>query len=902
MGPSAAHRSNEIFHSVFPKPNFTSPTPESTPNIGASSPGVPFGGFVDAPTHGSHGVNNTVKYNRAWSTATRFLSLTTTPDRQLRPISHDVIEAISFLLQVKETEQELIAWYTNDIGTHFRGFVLPEFQVWQGSIPVSKADEAVSLAIRVLQNARKQYFSPLDGLTTSIRRRDLQKRILTFKTKISQAFSALVLHSLPRQRLQKTLSSVVFHHLDTSLRQNSNPERCIKSDACHCTLSLEKLPLAELSEVGLGGLLAERALAHAVHRFLQGSAIQRPCFAVDWAGLDCTGYRSTVPKLRDWVSNQLASAVRQALSVLKQDAQWSSAPADIQQLASIAVNNLGRTRTDALFDYVKAWPASRGAVLDIWEYLNAGGTADKVHVCSTFSAQIQRRLLHAGATTSEILSIYVNMIHTFNALDGRGVLLEKVAVPVRSYLRGRDDTVSIIASSFLADVDKDGVIAAIDADKCCLDITLEVSNTTLAPTSDKQTHNWDDMEWMPDPIDAVPDYRSSRSEDVVAQILGLFEQEEFVKEITTVLAQHLLHSTDSNYAKETRLVELLKSRLDATKLQAAEVMLKDMRDSVALGKRINPSSTYETSSAAPTPREIQLAIPEEGITLTALYSMFDTRIKRAQFLAALRLVANKRNDLFYAKRTRIPSDRAGQSNKQDSTNFEAQILSSFFWPQLRMNEFNMPQAIAPLQNSFEERFNQLGSQRRLQFRPALARMSLKIELEDRVVEELDVPGWRASVIDAFSPGPEPASEDGLSLMELMERLQMEEELVLDALNFWSNKHVLFQPSPDRYAVLERLDMDVGSFQQQGPQDDDMVSAVKSQDTMLRESAPMFETFIANMLRNQGGKEVGGMMGITNLLKMVLPTFTYGDDEVRWLLSEMERKKVVQKNGDMWSIV
>ena len=43
-----------------------------------------------------------------------------------------------------------------------------------------------------------------------------------------------------------------------------------------------------------------------------------------------------------------------------------------------------------------------------------------------------------------------------------------------------------------------------------------------------------------------------------------------------------------------------------------------------------------------------------------------------------------------------------------------------------------------------------------------------------------------------------------------------------------------------------------------PGEDDHVSAVKSQDAMLREAAPMFSTFIVNMLRNQGPKEVGGM--------------------------------------------
>jgi anaphase-promoting complex subunit 2 len=811
-------------------------------------------------------------------------------------ISNDLLEAFSYLLGTEEAEKDLVAWYNNEVYIHLRNFVLPELQVWQQPIPLSKADQVLRLTLDLLLRAKQHYIGHLDSLIASMQRPESSTHISRFRIQVQRNVYSLILHSLPRQRLQQTLASVFYHHLVLSLQQSSNPERCLKDQQCHCKVDLGDLPLMELNDVGLGGLLAERALAHALHWFLQGTAIERRCFAVDW-----TGHGLVVPKLRAWVEQHVMPMVERALAIIKADHTTKMAPNDTQQLISIAVNNIGRARTSSLFDYVRAWPASTGAVLDIYEYLNAGSQADKAHVCQSFTEQIQRRLLHAGATTAEILGIYVNMIHTFKALDGRGVLLEKVAVPIRNYLRSRDDTVSIIAASFLADVDEEGHLAPADQDKACLDIAMEVSNTALGGSRENHSLNWNDMEWVPDPIDAGPDYRSSNSEDGVAQVLGLFEQEEFIKEVTTVLAQHLLHSTDMNYVKETRLVELLKSRLDAAKLQAAEVMLKDMRDSVTLGKRINPAANYDSSTAVPTPREIQAAIPKEGITLASLYSLFENRIKQPQFLAAIKLVANKRNDLFYAKRTRIPQDPTTATGKKDTTTFKTQILSSFFWPQLRSNEFNMPHVLEPLQTNYEEKFDALGSQRRLRFRPALARVSLKLELEDRVIEEADVPGWRASVIDAFTSS-EPDTDSALTVERLMDVLQMEEELVRDALDFWMSKSVLYQRSPGSYAVLERLDMDIGAIQQQIRQHDDMVSAVKSQDAMLRESAPVFETFIANMLQNQGAKEIGGMMGITNLLKMVLPTFTYGDEEVRWLLSEMEKEgEVTQSDGGLWSV-
>lgn len=142
---------------------------------------------------------------------------------------------------------------------------------------------------------------------------------------------------------------------------------------------------------------------------------------------------------------------------------------------------------------------------------------------------------------------------------------------------------------------------------------------------------------------------------------------------------------------------------------------------------------------------------------------------------------------------------------------------------------------------------------------------------------------------------------GLDVASIMEALEMEEELVQDAVGFWLNKTVLYEPSPGVYAVLERLDMHIAASTQTHTRQEEALSAVVSQDAMLREGAPMFQTFIANMLRNQGSKQIGGMMGITNLLKMVLPTFTYGDDEVAWLLSEMEGRGEVVRSADLWSI-
>jgi hypothetical protein len=72
--------------SVFPSKDYTTPTPESTPSIGAlASPTEPFGGF-NIP---SNAADEAVQTSRAWSTATRYLSRDHADDSTL-PQKHDI--------------------------------------------------------------------------------------------------------------------------------------------------------------------------------------------------------------------------------------------------------------------------------------------------------------------------------------------------------------------------------------------------------------------------------------------------------------------------------------------------------------------------------------------------------------------------------------------------------------------------------------------------------------------------------------------------------------------------------------------------------------------------------------------------------------------------------------------
>lgn len=830
-GPPAKKR--KIANSIFPKVVNTQPTPEATPKIGSiGSPELSLGGFnVPVADH----VNREVAATRAWSVATRFIS-DHGKKHQGGKLSSAEASAFELLLGDRNRRNELASYLVNELRESCWGTVRNDFlqSCQYGNADLLEEDDGeVDSSTNPEEYNTKLSESLLDPkierVRTALIRKDSSHEILLtpFLAEVDRNMTHIMLDLCPARLNEQYFCKRMFSELKQSLDSTSNnPQACIRNKTCNCRISPPSSQLRPRS-YSLGGLqrVFEKALALATREFLSYAATERRCFAVDWED-----HGSVIPRLRSWVRDHVCPPVSQFLVELRgarpelEEDRPGLEDDVVENLELFAVESFCFGRARNLFDYVKTWPHSKGAILDIKELIADQKSDHKATICSIFMTAMEQRLLHAGASTTELFSFYINTIHVFKALDPRGVLLTKVAQPIRAHLRGRDDTVAIIAASFLADIDKTGAVEQDEESKVCADFAREVNGAPLEDMDEDRVHDWDDMNWQPDPIDAGPDFRSSKKEDVITCILNLFPVDEFIKEVTSVLARHLLESTSPEFAKETRLVELFKSRFDPTKLEPAEVMLRDVQRSTNVSKKLV---------------------------------------------------------------------RQGESSIVD-----VQILSSYFWPQMRNSMFSFPEGFDKIFERFIADYMQQGfgsTQRKIHWRPALTKVSMKLELEDRVVEEEDVSAWRASIIDAFAA----ADITGLNAEDLAQRLQMDEELVADGIYFWLNKRVLYQPSPDTYAVLERLDMDeapTAATAAQAPE----IAAVMSHDAVLHEKAPMFEIFIGNMLKNGPPKEVGGMMGIANMLRMVLPDFTYGEKEVLFLLGNLEAKGEVVRSGDTWS--
>ncbi|KAF2685777.1 hypothetical protein K458DRAFT_336512 [Lentithecium fluviatile CBS 122367] len=893
-----------VFASVFPVPSLshTTPTPVATPDLGYTAPDVSFGSPFTQNAGGAQ--QRAAKRLVAWSTATRFLSLHESHGRSLRR-SREVDGALHYLLvgegksQDGEAREEegLVEWYTNEARIHFAGSVRPGLrELWEKEIKLRDAWDLLEKMQRMLEQIQALYIQPFndhilpflheDASSITIRAsRDVQaveaELVEGAKAKFARDIHAAFAHSLPRKRFSKTLSYILydagcrlfrFYNRHDGVETPSTPEptRAVRERMTNLLSSLER--------VGLGGDNAQKAFAHAMNKLLD-TFISSHYLKVDWYSK-----KPVVPDLKSWIENGFVPLVELVMECLRCN-DGEVQPMQLKAWQEMGLVRLGRARVEELFNFVIYWDRSLGAILDLKEYLKLNGA--KEHLRASFSRQVSSRLLHPGATTTYILNVYISIIRAFHRLEPKGVLLQSVARPIRRYLKEREDTARIIISSLLIDVDDENSGKFTSSGDLSYEIASEMSKPFAHSEAADDEFNWNDMDWQPLPHDASPEYKKSKVEDVIYFLLTLWDREDFINELKNILGDHLLRCQDLEYQKEIRLLELIKIRLGEDKLQACEVMLRDVLES----RRIN--DTIRTAAMASTPHNQNPHTPEGR---------------------------GARTPQPHRPTTSAPSHHILSTPRHKPTSNEptlnAQILSSFFWPILRDDEFRVPAQIESLQKAYESRFERIKGMRKLRWMNALGDSTITLEFEDRKEEFAGLTMWQVSVVYAFQPQPSEewvgkgkGKSQGVTrnVEQLEEMLDMDEGLVRQALAFWVGKSVLRLTSPDTYTVIERLssattadDNAAAAASELAEVQAAQTTTVKSQADLLNERKDVYMSFVIGMLTNQGNL---GVQRILMMMRMMVQGgFPFGPEEVRGLLGEMEStEKVVSLGGDVWGI-
>ena len=256
----------------------------------------------------------------------------------------------------------------------------------------------------------------------------------------------------------------------------------------------------KLHDVGLGGPRAQRIFAEVMSDILTEHV--NSAYAGKWTS------PSIIPdQLRNWVEDHFSRLVVEILDCLKDENTASGDQitkitlTDVEKWQEVGINNLGALRTTELFDIIVDWEnGSSGAIEDLKHYVT--NTSARSHLTNAFSDVLTHRLLQPGASTTEILQVYISIIRSFVMLDPKGVLLDRVARPIRQYLCGRDDTVSIVVGGLLSDEHDDST-----GNDVLFELAAEMNQSTSLAGEDEADAgelDWDDMSWMPDPVDAGP--------------------------------------------------------------------------------------------------------------------------------------------------------------------------------------------------------------------------------------------------------------------------------------------------------------------------------------------------------------------------------------------------------------
>jgi anaphase-promoting complex subunit 2 len=554
-----------------------------------------------------------------------------------------------------------------------------------------------------------------------------------------------------------------------------------------------------------------------------------------------------IAALYDWVENHFARLIVEVLSRMSDGAEAAVDLSDVKRWKEVALGRLSTLRIAELFDIVLSWPAGRGGRED----LRASVTTPerRAQLISAFSSTVQKRLLHPGRSTLDILRVYISMIRTFHVLDQSHVLLAGAVGPLQLYLCQRDDAVRIVITGLLAS--REEVAEAEDESSGIKSRKLielaalldDPSQQRRQPQEDDDL-DWNDMEWLPDPVDAGANYKRPKSEDVIGTIISaLGSQDVFVKEFQNIIAERLL-SARPDFTQESEVLYLLKKRFGEAALQNCDVMIRDIQES----KRL------------------------------------DGAIRRAQRIAS-------------------SATSPGVGAVATEPKYQARILSRLFWPQLGTESFLLPREVADLQKRYEDGYEHLKEGRKLSWLHHLGQASVELELQDRTIT-VDCHTYEAAVIYAFQQPEGADSKISGSVDDLVSLLQMDEDLVRAALFFWVRKGVLRAINGGEAFVVVETQSDDGP-----PEDAPLAAAAPDTprrahhglDEAEKSRRTMYWQYIVGMLTNSASSMP--LAQIAMIMKMLAPDgFPVSNEELQEMLGEKVGEGALEVVGGKYKLV
>jgi anaphase-promoting complex subunit 2 len=551
------------------------------------------------------------------------------------------------------------------------------------------------------------------------------------------------------------------------------------------------------------------------------------------------------------------------------------------RVAHCAYESLGARLVAECFDVVVEFPDSKPALFDLRRCLRR--TSLRFDLTHALRDTLRRRLLIAGAPTSDIIDTYRLLIRAMNELDPSGVVLAAVSGPLKEYLRERKDTIRCVVSMLMgAEADDEdgeanmgGLLSrdepnAANADSSAgleggladdgdaeflefFDNTLEagrVANSSSSHRERARVPEW--AKWEPEPVEseaAASRGRRRGGDDELGQLVSIYGSKElFIAEYRNMLAERLLSKVGHDVDRETHALELLKLRFGEASLHKCEVMLKDMRDSKRLNGNIKAPPAVGTPAA---------------------------------------------ND-----------DKARtQTETLRSSPLDATVVSALFWPPFadEAPDFKLPDAMNDLLETYGERYHHLKAPRKMKWRPTIGVVQMEIMWRD-VEVSVSVGPIEAALIHFFQ------DKERWSANDLATALGVSKQTLRRKAVVWINAGVLKEEaggddvSKHGYRLTTGADADAAEFEFGAAAADDSSAggggAVASAEDQAAAGMKVYEQYVIGMLTNFPSLPLDR---IHNMLKMFVsePPYDRTSEQLAAFLAQLVAEDKVVMEGNQY---
>eukprot|EP00474_Spongospora_subterranea_P002140 CRZ02598.1 hypothetical protein [Spongospora subterranea] len=500
---------------------------------------------------------------------------------------------------------------------------------------------------------------------------------------------------------------------------------------------------------------------------------------------ECSGQYElpVLPGLLDWLNTSVFTWV---------GALYNPDSLDCKRFASrltfFLYERVGDLRIREMFDIIVDFPDSTGAVTDLAQCLL--NTDQQSLLVSSLVATFDKRLLHPGAMTRDIVTQYISCFRVMRIIDPSGLILTSIVDPICAYLKTRPDAVKVVVAALINGNEPYGLLAELErsADdhesvRCSIDNDFGYENDD------------EGVAWEPEPVvtfgEAVEPVLSAsswslrKSNNVLSQLVYIFgSSDQLIEEYINLLAERLMKLPDYNTEREVHHLELLKQRFGEAQFRCSDVMIAD----ISMSKRINAN--------------IQKTINSPNFPLSCT------------------IISHE----FWPKFS--------------DSDIDASVV--------------LPSVILHSMKEYSQHYEVLKAPRELVWKSSLGNADLTLTFNDgRQVFVSDVSSGHAAVLFAFNDLDAGAE---LSLQSVCDAVQMSPASVRRRLHFWVQKRVLAQNGSGSYSVLEYADHMTSSptSLQCDDDDEDDESTAFSVEAQQREASKLLESYILGILPSSFG--------------------------------------------------